>query len=203
VLALLSVVLGWLQYTTIEQTFRYEGRNSLPMSKFAAIVVGLAALLIVPSAAILNMDGWKGRIPAARETLTNRELRNKERKTYCSSVDPEKPKDLFTCQNYRGKDRDIILWGDSHALHLVAGFSEVYPDYNIFVLYLSGCVPQSGFGSFIHGLPVATLPRGAVYEIKKPSRISGLPSQAQLFCRARSAANPKSSPRRRWTFSLS
>lgn len=86
------------------------------------------------------------------KTLTNRELRNKERKIYCTLVDPEKPKDLFTCQNYRGKKRDIILWGDSHALHLVAGFSEVYPDYNIFVLYLSGCVPQSGFGSFIHGL---------------------------------------------------
>jgi len=37
------------------------------------------------------------------------------------------PPALVTCQNDRGSSNDIIIWGDSHARHLVSGCSGLYP----------------------------------------------------------------------------
>jgi hypothetical protein len=80
---------------------------------------------------------------------TNAELRELESKTYCRSYNDKFDRGLVTCQNFRGMDKDIFIWGDSHAKHLVAGFSEVFPNYNVFVLYMTGCVPQSGFQGYL------------------------------------------------------
>lgn len=152
-LVVLSIVLGWLQYRLVEETFRHESRGRVSRPQFALAAAGLATLLIVPAAAIWSSHGWTERIPADRVMLTSRDSRVLETKTYCSARDPSKPENLFTCQNFRGKTRDIILWGDSHARHLVAGFSQLYPEHNIFVAYLSACVPQSGIGGFVHSYP--------------------------------------------------
>ncbi len=37
-------------------------------------------------------------------------------------------------------------------MHLIAGLSEAYPEYNVYIVYLSGCPPQSGFGGFVRDL---------------------------------------------------
>lgn len=38
-------------------------------------------------------------------------------------------------------------------MHLVAGLSELYPDYNVAIAYISGCIPQSGFKGFVRNFP--------------------------------------------------
>ncbi len=54
--------------------------------------------------------------------MSDRDQRHAQERLYCRNPDPDKPAALFTCQDFRGKDRDIIVWGDSHAQHLVPGF---------------------------------------------------------------------------------
>lgn len=84
---------------------------------------------------------------------TNAEWRTLERTRYCSSLDPDASAALLTCQNFRNSDQDLFIWGDSHALHLVAGASHAFPDHNIYVAYQTGCVSQSGFAGYIRQYP--------------------------------------------------
>jgi len=87
------------------------------------------------------------RIPEYRQTQSNVRLRELEWQ-YCRKPNKTLPIILVTCQNYRHQERDIFVWGDSHARHLVAGFSEMFPHHNIYVLFMSGCDPYSGFGGY-------------------------------------------------------
>ncbi len=148
-LVLVSILLGWCQYALIEQRFRYVRPSSWPSSKFAiGAVVG--ALVVASPGAIAYWDkGHQWRIPENRSEHTNREWFKIEQRKYCRTFDPSMDRSLVTCQLARGGERDLFIWGDSHALHLVAGFAEHYPDHNIFVLYFGGCVAQSGFAGFV------------------------------------------------------
>lgn len=144
-----SVALAAAQFYLVEQRFRYvtpasvSGPRFLAGSAAGALVVGLF------SAAVVLSNGWPARIPEDRLVAANRDQRRAQDRLYCRNRDPEKPAWLFTCQNYRGKDRDLVLWGDSHAQHLVAGFSRWFPDYNVYVLFQPGCKPQSGFAGYV------------------------------------------------------
>lgn len=85
--------------------------------------------------------------------MKNAEWRALERRTYCQDGMDSFPNKIFICQNDRKSEKTVIAWGDSHALHLVAGLSEIYPDYNIAIAYISGCIPQSGFNGFVRNFP--------------------------------------------------
>ncbi|MFD0917631.1 acyltransferase family protein [Pseudahrensia aquimaris] len=149
----LSVLLGWVQYRFIETRFR----NSVPnMDLRFAGAAGVCAILVsLPSATAWQWGGMEWRVPAERRVAqTEVEMRNAMRDRYCTSPAPSGTfagdhRDLITCQNYRGKRHDIIVWGDSHALHLAAGVSEAYPNYNVHIAYMNGCVPQSGFAGYV------------------------------------------------------
>jgi peptidoglycan/LPS O-acetylase OafA/YrhL len=149
----LSVTLGWMQYHFVETRFRHSvsGKDL----SFAGMAAACAALIAVPSYSAYAHNGWQWRVPEARLVKVN-ELENRQlvQQDYCSSFAPEGTfagdhRDIITCQNYRGKKHSIYIWGDSHALHLAAGFSSVYKNYNVHVLYQSGCVPQSGFAGYV------------------------------------------------------
>jgi peptidoglycan/LPS O-acetylase OafA/YrhL len=142
-----SLALGWLQFRFVEERFRYERGAAWTRPAFWGAIASIALTLIVPAWA-MRSDGLPIRIPAERFVLANNVVRRQESADYCRNVDPAKPKSLFTCQNNRGAKHDIILWGDSHAQHLIAGFSNAFPEHNIYVLYRTACVPQSGFGGF-------------------------------------------------------
>jgi hypothetical protein len=118
----------------------------------AVVAIGAAVALIIPGAAVWQGDGWSWRIPAERFTKSNSEWRRAEAESYCKHWDRSKPRDLFSCQNYRGADRDIIVWGDSHAIHLIAGLSEAYPAFNIYALHRLDCISQSGFAGYVRSL---------------------------------------------------
>ena len=152
VITFLSVMLGWLQYQYIENRFRHaQPGQDLAFSGW----LSASAVPVLALSALAYFDGgMKWRIPDTRLIKTDVEWRAQVRTDYCSNPAPQgsfasENSDLVTCQNYRGKNNDIYLWGDSHALHLAAGFARAYPAYNIYVLYMNGCNPQSGFGGYV------------------------------------------------------
>jgi peptidoglycan/LPS O-acetylase OafA/YrhL len=143
----LSLFLGWLQHHFVEERFRYIRGGNWSGRRVASMAVSCSFLITMLSFTTFH-DGWAWRIPENRLTFSNVDWRQQEWNRYCKNLSPEKALELFSCQNYRNMMKDIFLWGDSHARHLVAGFSEAYPNYNIFVLYQSGCEPQLGLSNY-------------------------------------------------------
>jgi peptidoglycan/LPS O-acetylase OafA/YrhL len=140
----LSVALGWLQWRFIEQRFRRPAvapRRNWPTVTAA---LGAGAVLAATSGLAALGGGWAWRIPADRLTESDQFLENR----YCHRFNPDLDKSLFTCQNYRKKDKDLFVWGDSHARHLSPGLAAAYRDYNIYILHDAGCIPVSGFDGF-------------------------------------------------------
>jgi peptidoglycan/LPS O-acetylase OafA/YrhL len=142
----LSVLLGWLQFRFVEQRFRYPQASNRTFIRGAI----LAAVSVIAFSFTFGLgNGMAWRLPESRISQSQTELRDLQWENYCTFPKEGLNADLITCQNYRGKDRSIYIWGDSHALHLAPGFAEAYPDYNIYVLYQSGCTPQSGFAGYV------------------------------------------------------
>ena len=144
-----SFGLAALQYHLVEERFRHVTAASVSGPRFLFGAGAAAAALGLVAGAVVLSNGLPGRIPDDRFVMSNRDQRHAQRDLYCGNRNPALPAALFTCQNFRGKDRDIILWGDSHALHLVAGFSEWFPGHNVYVLFMPGCNPQSGFAGYV------------------------------------------------------
>jgi peptidoglycan/LPS O-acetylase OafA/YrhL len=144
-----SLVLAALQYHFVEERFRHVTATSVSGPRFLAGAASAAAALGLVAGVVVLSNGLPGRIPEDRFVMSNRDQRHAQRDLYCRNRNPALPPELFTCQNFRGKDRDVILWGDSHALHLVAGFSEWFPEHNVYVLFMPGCNPQSGFAGYV------------------------------------------------------
>jgi hypothetical protein len=163
-----SLVLGWLQYRLVEQRFRFGGRpGAWSPPAFGLGCAMLVLLLVLPASTIWATGGAAWRIPEDRVALTNAEWRDVERKAYCDNFGDAVPRALFTCQNFRNADRDLFIWGDSHAQHLVAGASQAFPDRNIYVAYMTGCVPQSGFLGYVRGEPTADLTKDCIERNKQ------------------------------------
>jgi peptidoglycan/LPS O-acetylase OafA/YrhL len=152
----LSLALGAALHYTIEVPFRSKSSPAdgasvdvRPATAFGFIA--LAAVISVGAGLHANSNrGWQWRIAKGLPFESNSALLVQERKRYCKQANADIPANLFTCQFNRGKEKSIFIWGDSHGLHLVGGFAENFPGYNVYVAYLSGCVPQSGFGNYVH-----------------------------------------------------
>ncbi len=143
----ISVACAVLMYYYIELPFR-RGKASRWQPRKTFAVSGLAAfVVIVLGLTICCQAGWPWRVPPERLTLSTAVMKKKE-DALCRRRDPNLPAALVTCQNNRGKGRRIFLWGDSHARHLIGGFTEVYKDYDILVLYRGACIAQSGFAGY-------------------------------------------------------
>lgn len=145
-----TIVCAWLTYRYVETPFRRPQQNlsSWRPNVVAATALAAAFTLAIPAAFAWTDDGWPWRVPENRRSLSDAEWRKIETKKYCQNWDSSKTRELVTCQNYRGAAEDVFLWGDSHAQHLIAGISEAYPDYNIYVLHKARCEPQRGLGGY-------------------------------------------------------
>ncbi len=139
-----------LQYWSVESRFRQMGKTNAKNFYFVMTIAGCALIIVTQSMYTAAHAGLLWRVPRDRQLPTMSQMRKTESKYYCENWNSKLDRKLFTCQNNRGKQKDLFIWGDSHARHLVAGFSEAYPDHNIFVLYMSGCAPQSGFSDYKH-----------------------------------------------------
>lgn len=114
------------------------------------------ALLLGTAAAAVAFPSVEDRVPDHRQTLTNSEWRHQERTKYCQRPIEGLPSQLFPCQLDRGAHRTMIIWGDSHAMHLVGGIAENFPNFNVAVAYASGCAHQSGFEGFVREIGART-----------------------------------------------
>lgn len=147
----LMVFLAWGMFVLVEQPAR---RLNFLSPRSSIFYNSLSKVMVVTSIAffafLLNeMKGVDWRIPEHRKTLTNEEWRELEKNTYCQDEISGFPEEVFTCQNDRNSQHNVIAWGDSHANHLIAGLSEIFPESNILISYLSGCIPQSGFNGLV------------------------------------------------------
>jgi peptidoglycan/LPS O-acetylase OafA/YrhL len=131
-------------YRWVEQPFRRPSPSTRIVRPYLAGVVLGMLLLGVAGASVWAEGGWAWRLPPSRQGLVPEAWLAKER-AYCGRHDSAVPRDLAPCQNNRALPRTIAAWGDSHALHLVAGLSEVYRDHNVLVFYRPGCIAASGF----------------------------------------------------------
>lgn len=131
------------------QTSGHRSLHKSPVPLTLALLVGTAAAAVV-------LPSVEDRVPEHRQTLTNAEWRHQERIRYCQRPIEGLPSRLFPCQLDRGALRTIIVWGDSHAMHLVGGMAENFPDFNIAVAYASGCAHQSGFEGFVREIGART-----------------------------------------------
>ncbi len=152
-LVAVTILLALTMYRFVEVPFR-RGRIAALRPRTVLAAAAVAALVLAAPAWSMwrGADaGWAWRIPPDRKSLTSSAWRTIERRKYCNNWNPDLPRTLVTCQNFRDASaREIFVWGDSHGLHLVAGISEAYPDYNVYVLHRDGCVFQSGFGGYVH-----------------------------------------------------
>ena len=151
VLMAVMLVLGYMLHVLVEERFRHArpSINSSSRLVFMFSRRGLLVALILSVATVFVLRGVEGRVPENRLVVSNADWRNIEKKTYCQNDIEGFSSALFTCQNDRRADATIVIWGDSHALHLIAGVSEVFPDHNIAVAYMSGCISQSGFNGLL------------------------------------------------------
>ena len=136
-------------YRFVELPFRRGAPASARPRTVLAATAAAAAVLVLPAWLAWTEGGWEWRIPEQRRAMSADDWRRLERSEYCQNWHPSLPREPVSCQNYRHATRDIFIWGDSHALHLVPGFSEAYPDRNVYVLYQSACTPQSGIAGYV------------------------------------------------------
>ena len=147
-LLIVTAVGATLMYRFVELPLRGGAPSRWSGRRTFAIGAVTTMLLAVPAAAAWTQAGWEWRIPVERRARSNDQWRSMEF-AHCRQTDAQMPADLVTCQNARGSSRDILIWGDSHARHLVSGFSDAYPSFNVHVMFLAGCVAQSGFEGYV------------------------------------------------------
>lgn len=160
----LAVLLAWLQYALVEQRFRrpVPGRNR----RVIAVLASLAVVLSATSAATALGNGWSWRIPPERLTRVVDPMDTRD----CRRRNPDFDRDLVTCQNFRDRQKDLFVWGDSHALHLAPGLFSAFADSNVYILYRSACPPQSGFGGYVRDYASEAQERDCVERNEKALR---------------------------------
>ena len=100
----------------------------------------------------------EGRVPDRRKVLSNAEWRELESKKFCQEHIEGLPSQFFGCQLNRNAEQTIIIWGDSHARHLIGGFAQSFPEFNIALSYTSACAHQNGFGNYVRDTKARTQP---------------------------------------------
>lgn len=147
VLSLIMVLLAITLNVLVENKFRYPPKisNERNLSSFLS-KIALPIALIASVLGVFLLSKVENRVPEYRVEPSNKEWRAIRKNNYCLDSIAGFPKELFTCQNNRDSERTVVVWGDSHAVHLVAGLSELYKNSNVAINYKSGCISQSGFG---------------------------------------------------------
>ncbi|MBL8596933.1 MAG: acyltransferase [Devosia sp.] len=155
----LSVLAAAAQYYWIEQRFR----RPRPARNWPMVTATLLIALTIGgiSGAVAVTGGLAWRVPA------DRQARPADDRAGCYAFNPQMDRSLFTCQNYRKRDKDLFVWGDSHGRHLATGLSRAYPDYNIYTLHYPGCPPQSGYGGFVNVYQTEAVMAGCVERNRK------------------------------------
>lgn len=115
VLLILSIGMGWLSYTIIEQRFRY-----ISLSNKKAIGGGVLAsfLCFAVSFLVYSQAGFPDRISEQAKALTDRNEMQQElchqRKHFFDELDESF---CIVGNNWDKSDKRAVIWGDSHSIH--------------------------------------------------------------------------------------
>ncbi|PKO70588.1 MAG: hypothetical protein CVU22_00310 [Betaproteobacteria bacterium HGW-Betaproteobacteria-16] len=150
-LALMLIgLMAFALYTWVETPARYSVQeNKAPKVIWRhPALIALTALLCTAFMSF-TLPTVEGRVPERRKALSNAEWRELESKKFCQQPIEGLPSQLFRCQLNRNAKQTIIIWGDSHARHLIGGFAQNFPEFNIALSYTSACAHQNGFGNYV------------------------------------------------------
>jgi hypothetical protein len=132
----------------VETPFRTRDRQRDRQMPFVASALTGSTAMLFAGFLIFGSGGWPQRIPASRLALASDRYEAEEIAACGPKVDV---KALVTCSTEREAGKTVYVWGDSHAWHLIIGLSKTYPDFNIRILYFTGCRPQSGLFGYRYG----------------------------------------------------
>lgn len=144
----LSILLGWLSYTWVENPGRRLLARSQPWPA-TAMVAGLTLLVATPAFAVRQAAGVAGRLPPATELIAAEAGNFNQRRTQCHGWGGM---DFHRCV-YGGEDIQAILVGDSHAESIVTALYSALPK------------PEQGLLSFTYNSC------STIFGIKKRDRI--------------------------------
>jgi peptidoglycan/LPS O-acetylase OafA/YrhL len=140
-LALLAVALGWAQYRFVELPFLDKQRTP---AKKLWIVVGAGTLVLLAAGLVL----WK----ADRQDPNAQPIEGLAKD--CSQTSAAW-QDRPACRT--GDNPIVLLWGDSHAMHLVPGLVDALGTaYPMEQATMHGCVPALGYRAKQDSQPALT-----------------------------------------------
>lgn len=122
---LLTLVLGEISYRWVEQ----PSRSMLSNVRWPVTVSVLASVLAVSALGLfLRVEGGAGwRLPPIVKNLTQVDFDRSLYRDGTCFLRPEQKADAFsTCEDGSG-EKQLLLWGDSHAAHLYAGLLAAKP----------------------------------------------------------------------------
>jgi peptidoglycan/LPS O-acetylase OafA/YrhL len=147
-LVALAFLLAWLTYEFVEKPIRF-GHVPLASRKVAAILAGLALLVITPGGVLISMTGgFPERLPTALQwsTINQQKTLAAYRNGTCF-LNENHPVFADDCVDEANSDEPLIfIWGDSHAAHLYPGLRSLQKRYRFRIAQftVSSCAPLLG-----------------------------------------------------------
>ncbi|MDX8398529.1 MAG: acyltransferase family protein [Mariprofundaceae bacterium] len=148
ILALSSCLLGYVSWRYVEKPFRERGRVS-SKSFFIFAVTGLSIFIVIGLMGYFS-KGFKDRIVQGGQKLSSIE------QSLGGNYGLSKTCDLtFTLSSdcRTSDDPEIMVWGDSYAMHLVSGIMASNPDAKIIQMTKSSCGPFMSLAPVITKYP--------------------------------------------------
>lgn len=133
-----SIVLAWLTYKLVEQPIRSYARGSMKTVTLFFIMLGLGSFGYY----IYKQEGFP-----QRPIVVNLQKKSLDISSYtissCTNDDLKQAEMSWCNQSKPKKSVDYILWGDSHAEHLISGLGKV-SEKNWFLIGRHSCPPLKG-----------------------------------------------------------
>ena len=152
----LALVLAWLTYVLIENPIRVR-RPGPFRSVRPTLFVGLGIALVTVSMGN-GLKAWR----EYQKTLEGNQAVVKVRKDYspfwdaCLLGAKRQYSEFVRDECIHGLEKGhpkVLLWGDSHAAHMMPALMEAYPDAGVYQVTMVGCPPVLGYESKVPMAP--------------------------------------------------
>ncbi|QGZ94042.1 O-acetyltransferase OatA [Terricaulis silvestris] len=144
----LSLAMATASWWFVERPFRRRARRAVPVLVLGGAAVASAAAV---GALVVGFHGFPERfdpevvrIASYLERPTSAAQRGKTCYLQASENRPFSDFDLEGCLRIRPAQTNILVFGDSHAQHLLSGLRSLWPSANILQATASGCRPLLG-----------------------------------------------------------
>ncbi len=155
-LVTLALFLAWLTYLWIEHPIREHRPGPFARVKSTLYVGGGISLATVLGAACLL--GWNTHQKSSDlfQTVAAARTDVPPYQTACSIAHSRDLRELPGKECVHGPDKEhprVLLWGDSHADHLMSMVMAGFPEVGVYQLTMAGCVPAIGYEAGVPAPP--------------------------------------------------